>query len=247
MAGFLYYLPGEKQRPGDDRLRELGLPYVAGRKLFASDIHQGPDNGSGWLMADQGRLGEYAARHMPGEQEWQETPDGWWLGYYKAAPPTPDDLAHDQQLAGYDLTMGDGNVWTLPLVRNVDEAGEPVCMLPAKLVRDKATRALVPGPPIERYRYLWEATEWAWLAMVSGEEVDGTRFEETAALLLGSNYAVGAEELVALGLYSTELGPPKLVAAATGFLQWKAWAAQKKTTTQPQETDGPSTSVGGQG
>lgn len=244
MAGFLYYLPGEKQRPGDERLRELGLPYVAGRKLFASDIHQGPDGGHGWLMADQGRLGDYAARHMPAEQDWQETPDGWWLGYYKAAPPTPDDLAHDQQLPGYDLTMGDGNVWTLPLVRNVDEAGEPVCMLPAKLVRDKATRALVPGPPIERYRYLWEATEWAWLAMVSESDVDDVQAEQTMATIFGANYAVGTEELIACGVYTTDLIPTGLLALAISYRRWQAWREAKKKTPPQSETGGPSTCDG---
>lgn len=246
MAGFLYYLPNEKQQPSKERLAELNLGHIWADKLTAMPIqHGGPGEcRSGLLVGDPKRMGEYAVRWMPGEQEWLETPDGWWLGWYRDAKPGPGDLAREQQLAGYDLTMGDGNVWTLPLVRNVSDAGDPVCMLPAVLVRDKVTRGLVPGPPIERYRYLWEATEAPWLAMVTESELDEADAEKAVAEIYGANYVTGAEELVALGLYSTELRPVGLLALSISYTRWAAWVEAKKKTAPQSPADGATTCVG---
>lgn len=230
MAGFLYYLPGEKQQPSLEKLSEKGIGYAFDTPPFHMPLQgNGPGgNRVGVLVGCQDRMGEHSIRYLPNEQEWIELPAGVWLGWYRNAKPTPADLARDQQLPGYDLTMADGNQWTIPLVRNVDDCGEPVCMLPAVLVRDKHSRSLVPGPPIERYRYLWDATEWAWTAMVSEEDIAEEKAEEAVGMLYGANYYVGVEELLALGLYSTQLRPLGLLALSISYTRWQAWSDAKK-------------------
>lgn len=243
MAGLLYYRPGASQKPDLKTLEAWSLGHAFDSAPAATKLQGStPDGGSGLLMGDQKRLGDYAVGYYPAEQEWRQGPD-WWVGWYTAAQPGPDDLARAQQLPGYTLTMGDGNQWTLPLTRNVDEAGNPQCALPAVLTMDASGNVGV-GGPVAQYKHLWDATEWAWLAMVGDKELPMPRVIDTVGLLYSANYFIHARELFALGVFGTELTPGVMLSLAIGRERWLAWEEKQKKTRPQSPTDGLTISAG---
>ncbi|TWT31154.1 hypothetical protein KOR34_45300 [Posidoniimonas corsicana] len=227
MAGFLYFLPDEPTKPTGDRLRELELGHLDGAQLGVVESKSPDGATTGLLVADRSALGEHTLQVDDDAQEWAETPAGWWLGFIKAEKPTPEQLRGGDLLPGYWVSLADGNKWALPIVREVNDQGDPKCGVPARLVRDRVTRDLVPGPPAKPYQYLWDATEWAWQAMVAEQEVDEIEAEQTTAMLLGANYRVGPEELLALGAWSTNVRPEGLLALSIGYPAWADWKSQQ--------------------
>lgn len=232
MAGFLYFLPrSEPSAPSLDAIAAAGLGYAFDTQPEAVTCRMNSPCGlgPGFVLGDQSRMGDYSVKYAPAEQEWRKLPCGCVVGWYRDAPPGPDDLARDEQLPGYSLTMGDGRQWCWPLVRSVDDLGDPVCLLPSVLVRDPESRRLKPGPPLQRYRRIWEETEWVWQALVSGDNTDHElRALETCGVLLGQNYRVSEEEIDLLTLYTSLLRPEGLAGLCVGSQQFTELQESKK-------------------
>lgn len=99
------------------------------------ETHSGPDGGAGrvfswptpsapenqylpdrykWVAGQGGRLpGQWSSRAAAG---------GYWVGLRKGSPPTPEDLALPERFAGRELTLGDGQVWTVPAAAKLPRA-----------------------------------------------------------------------------------------------------------------------------
>ncbi len=217
MAGFLYHLPGltrDKLAPGGVFSRSLlaarGLAEILSdvtncpdHATVANVDRQGPDGGPGCIVAANPprTMGYY-----PRQQEWQQVDgvDGCWLGYDKGEFPKPEDLERPATIAGYGPTLGDGNAWTIPILRRPDDTTE----LPRDLI-GKAN-GTVEMPVSRRYRKLWEDSvdDVAFCFDESGKvreamAVDLEKMFDVLAKcirILAVNYRVGMAEVNALQL-----------------------------------------------
>jgi hypothetical protein len=127
------------------------------------------------------------------------------------------------------LEMSDGNDWAIPLVSFWDAADERRrSLLPPCYDIDENGR-LTNGDMLEVHRWLWEATQPAWDAMVAGEGVSMQMMLPVFGALIQANYYAGAFELGMLKALSPEINPLGIVSLAIGWTTWQEWAAQKKT------------------
>lgn len=235
MAGFLYYLPRFERQPTVRQLGELGLGHAfeEGRTPTCRQVqNRTPDGSSGMLVADERRCFGKPIMMDLRSQTWFQVADHF-VGYWNDAKPGPNDLAKDEQITGYLLRMADGNKWHIPIARLLDEeTGTAKPALPHLLKLDVAGQ-IVPGPVVERWRYLWDATEVPWQAMLDRGELSNQEVIDVAGLVLGANYAIDGREAFALGLYSTKLGPKDVVALSMDYFTFAKWwdeqDAQKKT------------------
>lgn len=78
---------------------------------------KGPD-GSGVIVAALPNDGErpFRIRYEPDVQEWFPS-EGYWVGFNKAFPPTPEGIERKKICDHYRYTLADGRVWKCPRVR----------------------------------------------------------------------------------------------------------------------------------
>ena len=256
MAGFLYYAAGEAAPVRQDRAAELGLSHAIDRNPESPEVRGGPDGGHGYLFAVSDRLRLFdedggvertlPVAYQPDHQTWVETP--WpnvWVGYYNDHPPTPADLVRSETIAGYNFDLADGNKWLLPAVRQCVE-GEPVSQLPSKL-RMTPERKLVPAGPLDRAKWLWDATEKAWLSMITEKDLPEAEVNELVGQLFSANYFATDVELSAIGAFSQENfdNPVDLLAVSIGYFSWLEWKdAQETEKKSVSVTTGSGTSAG---
>lgn len=224
----VYYLPGHdgRQNLTPEELAEYGLNYALDRPTFArvqhgpSDQHDEQPGPPGLVVCHAGGSG-LPPRYKPELQTWRRLPGdkGAWVGIYNDEPPTPRELARDNQLNGYLVTLADGGTWHVPCARRwfEPEDGEPFvgCVLPQLLDFDADAGGWGGGGVKPRYRRLWQLVE-AYTEAV-GEALDAhgddprteVRFafdqlDELAVGALRVNYRVGPVELALLGAYDEE-------------------------------------------
>ncbi len=134
MAHYQIYIPGRSgQNP--QNLTDVGLAdFVEGVNWLDEPV--GPDGNGGclaaWLTPQQVSDG-YGHGYFSDQQDWSPavTYDGlkarrYWIGFWKDADPTPDELARPYRYRGRSCELGDGNNWLFP------EPNE----LPADMIRD---------------------------------------------------------------------------------------------------------------
>ena len=175
MAGFLYFLTGKAKynQVTLAEAQEMGLGYAFSKNVPSRESKL---NGvSGYVFADEKRLGEFNLGIYPDEQVWRLVPgrkDGLQIGYYKAAPPTPADLVREAALDGYKVRLGE-HEWTVPLVRDYDaQAGVSRSALPCYLDLDE-NGEVCQGEVLGLYKHLWDLTEEYANSMLGGEDAEG--------------------------------------------------------------------------
>ncbi|MEN1680785.1 MAG: hypothetical protein AAGJ46_14445 [Planctomycetota bacterium] len=240
---FLYFVEGHESI-SLEQARSLGLGHAFDETPKCRAVRGGPDGKNGCIAAADQRLKTaegkpLSVRYAPDEQAWSgETPiSGVRVGYYHGHPPTPDSLARAEQLPGYVVPTCDGQEWRFPSVRQVDEEGQPQCLLPSTY-RQLPSRKLVPDKPLERCRWLWDATEEAWQALVADADLPEEHFVELAGKLLSANYYATDVELATLGAFGQTFWGEvnnivSLCVGAESFFRWK----------EAQETPGKSLSA----
>jgi len=207
MRRFLYFLPGV---PGANKqmLQDRGLLNrftTHGGTLIEHAVTQvlsGPDGGGGCIVA----AGGYPPVCEPGKQLWMQG-EKFWAGVETLAPG-PDDLIRDIVMAGYEIVLGDNNLWRVPLIRrwDVDQGGH-VSALP-KSVRNVVGAdgsnmgALAINP---NYVHLDKIADRVWLNFIENRTVPMGEALAICAALLGVGYRLGAEEIGLLGLVDEEL------------------------------------------
>lgn len=252
MAGFLYFAPVATP-PTLEIVRGWGLAYAFARSPAIRECQNATPSGSkGYLFADAKRLGDHQLRCDLEQQKWRRIPGRCcgkqeiYIGYWRDAKPTPDDLARPEMLSGYRLKLADGNEWQIPVVRAFDEdTASAIPLLPTHYDLDEDGE-LTRGAVQESHRWLWELTEPAWNAMVSETEVSDQDMLSVAAKLMGANYAVDAVELVGmLGALSPQMSPSGIVSLALDYFTFKRWMdAKKKSVTLSPTDDGCNTPPG---
>ncbi len=245
MAGFLYYKSG---KPKDnqvtlDELDEWGLSYAFDVAPAPVPCVQGPDGGSGFTFADESRLDGKTVGHYADKQEWRKIPGSeLYIGCFKDAVPTANDLSRQSQLPGYMFPLADGKQWRIPVVRQFLEGQDkPVCALPHYLDIDDEGNE-IPGQVAEVHRYLWEATEDYTAALVGPERDEGDEIKvdwwDKAAILLGANYVVGKTELALARVFDTSNSPMTVCLLAIDYPVYQKRRDAQKKTSSTQTPDG---------
>ena len=166
---------------------------------------------AGMLLAIGGRPPEF----QPERQRFSKSENGkFWVGIEdRRLPPGPDDLVRQVGLAGYEITLANGQAWRVPLVRrwNPDRLEhEPV--LPRSLARDAAGHLVQRVTPA--YRELDAIAEQIFQWFISDTAVPIERAWVLAVQLLAANYRIGPEEASLLGLLDADSANQVLRAAA---------------------------------
>jgi hypothetical protein len=254
MAGFLYYAPGKSPIRNRTAAVALGLGYA-----FTSDSIEGgecmgentPDQGSGFVFADTTRLGDKLPKIVPGEQVWRKIRGtAGYVGMYRDAPPTPDELVRPQTLKSYFVTIGDRE-WMVPITARFDEERELLeTALPCYVVEDENGQ-WTNDAVLDAYRALWE------VGAKFRDDYHRRYFDETAAhdftrdelysaavSYLQANYVVGAAELSLMKALTNEAFIHGAILAANDLATFRQWAQQKKSTANAAATAGSASSSG---
>jgi hypothetical protein len=213
MSQPIYFLPGVRDTQFANVaqaravLAERGLTDVFADVPLEKMPHfeppgRGPGDKAGTLVTYQTVAGDIPPRwgFYPDEQEWSEVNDELWLGIDTARPPVPDDLKRRKQYGGYSLELGDGNQWTVPVVRRPDGSSE----LPTSMSWD-ATGAYT-EPIKAAYRGIWERVQpvASWLYRESDEAILRSEALRICIDVLALNYRFSAAEQRVLSLIDSE-------------------------------------------
>lgn len=209
MAGLLYFFAGRSTF--DSRSPDLPpdlVDVIGDASLTYAAVRNGPKGLDGVVVTAVPWGGGYEARCgiYPG-QVWQPASKDapYWIGYERARPPGPLDLARPRQACvGHPVELSSGNsgfraTWHIPPVLahrsqlprryRLDEEGEP------KLVTEARYHA------IQAEAEKWAARVW------TPEECEPYTYRDQldyAVSLLAINYRLGRSEVLALEMLSVD-------------------------------------------
>ncbi len=166
---------------------------------------RGPGDKSGCILYYQTPSGDIPRRagYYPKEQVWAPVGDGslLWIGVDTAEPPKPDEMTRKRKTRGYDITLGDGNSWHVPVIRRCDDS----TMLPQSFKRG-ATGKLeteVRHASRDHWEAFREAAAWVIGGMES-EKMPQDVAVELSVLALSINYRFGWNEQNAMGIVGSD-------------------------------------------
>jgi hypothetical protein len=250
MSQCLYFLPNLRKAQCDNVglmrgvLKERGLTDVfadvpQAEMCIAELTGRGPGDKSGLILAYQTPAGDVPRRigYYPAEQVWTPVGDGslCWIGIDPSEPPKPEELARRKQYASYDVTCGDGNQWSVPIIRRPDGSTD----LPTDMVWD-ATGKYVEPIKAAYLGYWQESAEFAnWCY---SDEADNGPFPPEQGLLLAIralsiNYRFGREEQNVLRVIDRNCYLTVLAATVDLPNHNRHRAAEKKTSDCPSEVN----------
>ncbi len=218
---FQYFIAGSVPTP--TILSALGFTFAKDCELPGRACDRGPNGAPGHCFKLRGSAG--VVGHYQNTQTWKLAYGGeLWIGWETGKPPGPVELARDDQHPGYDLLLRDGNMWTMPTIRQIGG----VSLLPrVHGLNGDGKRERVIAPEHAR---LWALTEKAWAAFVGGEDgaLNDDELYEFVYGALGLNYKIGAEEASALSLFSDAdlIKAAKAAVDIPAVMEW--FEAQKK-------------------
>lgn len=207
MAGFLYYLPGQRP-PSRERLSSVGFPHA--HEAAAHTESPGPDGGRGYVFALKPTSVPGSRQPEPifdpqsvnaeatePKQVWHKCADGaWWLGWNLDDQPRPVDLARTKSLVGVDMLLTDGATWRIPQMRAYDGLPRVSCVL--DITPDGKIVANEPAP---QYRRLWDAMVTALEKAGRAENIfDNEQTINLVCDVVAWNYRVTIWELMKLGV-----------------------------------------------
>ncbi len=199
---FSYFIPViESHNVKHDTLLELGLrdalwdvllnASVFDQHVSRMDCAKGPTGSSGTIVfalpAGGGRNPKPG--YHPNEQTWIDC-DGYWLGYANNHKPSPQMLQRETVIDGYEHMLGDGQVWTCPIIRR---AWLFPC-LPQSIARH---RGEIEREVLPEYAKVWQASA-TWLGALTDVEL-----LDCAVAALSVAYRVSYEECRALNLMNS--------------------------------------------
>jgi hypothetical protein len=219
MPQFIYYLPGvDRASATPEQLAAFGLGYAFEHPVCAG-VTRGPSDskdepGPPGVVVSESREG-VPPRYLPDKQTWRRLPGEAWVGMFSNGPPTPKDLAREEQLSGYLLHLADGRPWHVPCARRwhpSQDDDNPTCVVALPKGLAYLDGRWVTGHVVERYRPLWGLVESYCEAMrqaceAAGDEIKTNilfQFDQLDLLAVGAlqlNYRVADIELAMLGAY----------------------------------------------
>jgi len=241
VSGFLYFKPNQQRNVKAEDVKAWGLSYAVESPPESRPCQlRTPTGGAGVVFADPSRHAQGAIKMDMEAQEWRlmKRPGDCeiYIGVWKDSPPQPADLARKNQLGGYWVTLADGKQWLCPVVRYFDESAAQLrSNLPSYLdIGDDGE--LVPGQVLPLHAHLWDITAPYAEQMLAdadggGPDVSAADISKAARTLLQVNYTVGANEIAAARILTTEQMTHNIVAVAVDwptYLKWRE-VSKKKT------------------
>ncbi len=116
MSAFLYFASGITNPIDDKLIKSLELGYAFPQApVFGVLESRTPSGAPGTIMVDRETMRDVDPVYSPDKQTWRKRPgdDCVWVGYWNDEPPTPRDLANENQIAGENVELG-GSQWIVP-------------------------------------------------------------------------------------------------------------------------------------
>ena len=118
MASLLFFI--ESDSPiyrVQDVPESAGLGNVlSGAQIAGVDCYKGPEGKRGAVIAMQPKGGSAAkCGYYPDKQTWKDA-GTYWIGFETDNRPTPQELAREQQIDGFEVELNDGHSWVVPIV-----------------------------------------------------------------------------------------------------------------------------------
>lgn len=254
MAAPFYFFAGRSRNdlvdPGTRRFRPAPLASAGLDEVWrdVGDVDEqasifdltgkGPGGKSGLFVGVLPPTGEAPKRlgYHPEFQRWIEVDDALWIGCDREQSPKPDDLRRRGNLhRGYDMTLADGGVWTVPVVRRPPiavESGYRASDLPHDIGWDRARNFVETLKP--DYQALWDDTAELCDRFYGDAEGKVRRISVEEGLrwairLLSLNYRYGRHEQALLHAIDAETVFPILGAAVDFLLVTNLLELQKKS------------------
>jgi hypothetical protein len=161
------------------------------------DASRGPAEGGWWILSALPSDNYY----HPEQQVWHKSVEGdWWVGVDREQKPTPAELIRDKYLTGYNVELGDGNKWIVPVARYFDGKNP----LPATMIIGEGGE--VEYKPLLQYKWLWDAANRIWDAdyKQTDEQVETKERIMICIKALAINYRIGIDEANMLGLFTAD-------------------------------------------
>lgn len=204
----IYFVP-HAQTLNDQVIASHGLAPLLKPGRRNRSTTRGPGNQPGLFILDD-HYNADLVRYEPENQRWTKR-YGFdsFVGTWNQLPPTnPTDLQRADALPGVPVTLLDGQVWTIPLVReyHTDDALKARTPLPRILQQDPDNGRLVEGAVVPQYSTLWErslaVTQMIFDQITKGTsaEIDDALAEQLVLDLLSTNYQVDASVVTHLQL-----------------------------------------------
>lgn len=229
---FAIYIPGNGI-VDEKKLRDVGLPLLASG-VSGIPTPAGPDGKQGVVFSWPTSDPRSTIAYMPDLQTWiPATAAGtlatgrYWVGFTNGSPPTPSDLAWNQQHNGKRLVLGDGQSWLIP------EAGN----LPRDCKRSddgKWTYEIN-----EKFREYWEESCQWYLDLIDCVVREDGLLEIAASCCdylvkaLSLNYRITPEVVSHLNLFNTLTIGPALRITISGITIREELDQKKTDDTQP--------------
>src|ERR1044072_2697409 len=129
MSSYVIYLPG-RQGASPDHLTQVGLADLCKECApeFADCLDGGPDGGRGllaaWRTGDANRDPSFSVKAFDWQPAKADSTRGleagrFWFGIERGKPVKPADIARRESIAGYPLTLADGQVWRIPAAQHL--------------------------------------------------------------------------------------------------------------------------------
>lgn len=211
---FMYFLPAwEKANVTRHKLLETPVASAFSDALRSernfqefvsvSNVAVGPTGTSGVMLAcvpanwpNHHRIGFH-----PDEQTWMNCGE-FWLGTVNHCRPSALSLQRPKLISGYEVELGDGDVWFAPTVRRwSDQAESFAANVPMKMgIGPDGQYAAAVRSDVS---WAWDLACQFWDKRLTGGLTNG-EYLDAATRFLSLNYRIGPHECFALDLFDSE-------------------------------------------
>jgi hypothetical protein len=137
--------------------------------------------------------------YQPDVQTWLKHPSGaFWVGYYNAKIPRPEDLERREIIDGHKVLMLDGSEWTIPLARDFTGQGTQLTQAYGWGPDGEEVKEIIP-----KFRGFSERIGKIWKKTIDDNKYYEEDCKPVAIEALQINYRIGQAELYLLGLLNT--------------------------------------------
>lgn len=213
MKPLLYFFPKSEDLKLDDpsTLPEWVRPLAIECGNMRAGVSRGPNGSAGTVVwfppSPEMELDpDCSIGFFPDKQTWIAGP-GYWVGFFKDAMPSSEDLYRPEMIAGYFLPLGDGHRWVCPVGRYSD--GE--LNFPKSIgwgPDGKMVEQILP-----KYQDLCQTAQNVYEYLSESDEIVDIKVPynpdtiETSAECLMLNYAIEKIGITALGLLDSRCVP----------------------------------------
>lgn len=192
-------------------------PKVFRERLVGGNVIRGPEGKGGCVVGIQPQVEtDQSPSYLPDRQTWTKFGEQH-VGYQTDMKPGPESLRRASLIAGYDVELGDGQIWKAPVIRpfheNIKDWG---CSLPMMISLDTAAKRT--SRVVERYRFAWDLSARVADILINGKSGNLFDMYGDACAAMSLNYRIGEAEAGLLELFDTRSIEEALRATVDGPL-----------------------------